>query len=144
MGPNCPQKWCTVHVCIHSALFPIYLLVHGGFPFCLLISALCLIFILFSAALLCFPVGRDEAVRQRQSSWAGVAAKIQRGQAGSGQTHETSGGGGGGAGHQPSGLPGPPGLVGSRCTGAGGSWRERRCSVHFPLGVFVDSHAAQG
>ena len=95
MGPNCPQKWCTVHVFIHSALFPIYLLVHGGFPFCLLISALCLIFILFSAALLCFPVGRDEAVRQRQSSWAGVAAKIQRGQAGSGQTHETSGGRGG-------------------------------------------------
>ena len=98
MGPNCPQKWCTVHVFIHSALFPIYLLVHGGFPFCLLISALCLIFILFSAALLCFPVGRDEAVRQRQSSWAGVAAKIQRGQAGSGQTHETSGVGGGGRG----------------------------------------------
>ena len=69
-----------------------YLLVLRGFPFCLLISALCLIFILFSAALLGFPVGRDEAVRQRQSSWAGVAAKIQRGQAGSGQTHKTSGG----------------------------------------------------
>lgn len=64
---------------------------HWGFPFFL--SQHCLIFILLSAAPVGFPVGSNEAVRQRQSRWARVAAKIQLDRLGLGRLTKLAGGG---------------------------------------------------